>query len=76
MGRGASSASIPAHLGLGKGPGKTCPDHHAAGGPWPLACGLPFLPLSHCVPLPGLRYSDQASSKLELSAICISDPEE
>lgn len=38
MGRGASSASIPAHLGLGKGPGKTCPDHHAAGGA--LAFGL------------------------------------
>lgn len=45
-------------------------------GPWPLACGLPFLPLSHRVPLPGLRASDQASSKLQLFAIRISTPEE
>lgn len=45
-------------------------------GPWPLACGLPFLPLAHRVPVPGLRASGRASGKRPLFAIHISTPEE
>lgn len=76
LGRGANSAPIPAHLGLGKRTWGDIPRPSCREGPWPLACGLPFLPLSHRVPLPGLRASDQASSKLQLFAIHISTPEE
>lgn len=44
LGRGANSAPIPAHLGLGKGPGETSPDHPAGRGLglWPV--GSHFCP--------------------------------
>lgn len=77
LGKGAGSTPTHAHLGLGKGPGDTRPDRPSCReGPVPLASGPPFLPLSHHVPVSGLRYSDQASSRQKLFALRTSAPED
>lgn len=73
-GHGAGSAPIPAHLGLVRGPGETCPNPPCGAlclGP----SAIISAPVTH-MPLLSPRFCDQVSSQQKLFTTRISAPED